>query len=286
MSNFTVDGSVYDNQVRKLETTDPNHADTFNVVFQQLIDNIEYLKQFPNFEKIGNAIKLLDSLYIGNDNNIFGYKADGSYSNLATMEQNDIAKYGDFDIPTVWLMAQNYISLRAQNTPSFQLQDADGKPVGPGRTFFHQGNNCYHFIGFANSEQTLTKNVYQRATLFNSINGQFPPVSWGNNEYTIPRSGVYLFSPRIKITQPVTMDGVLRVRVSIVRASDGATDTSDMADIYYSTAYDTPFLTTNFQYRLSKDDRVSIELRPYNENLTIGTGSSLNIYGLGDVIQL
>ena len=39
MSNFDISGAVFNDQLRMLETTDPAHADMFNALFGQLIQN-------------------------------------------------------------------------------------------------------------------------------------------------------------------------------------------------------------------------------------------------------
>lgn len=39
MSYFDISGAVFNNQLRELETSDPAHADVFNAVFRQLINN-------------------------------------------------------------------------------------------------------------------------------------------------------------------------------------------------------------------------------------------------------
>lgn len=39
MSYFDISGAVFNNQLRELETSDPVHADVFNAVFRQLINN-------------------------------------------------------------------------------------------------------------------------------------------------------------------------------------------------------------------------------------------------------
>lgn len=43
MANFNISNPVFNGQLRKLETTDPNHADTFNTNFRQLIENDQAL---------------------------------------------------------------------------------------------------------------------------------------------------------------------------------------------------------------------------------------------------
>ena len=47
MENFTIkEPREYNEVLRMLESTDPNHADTFNVLFEQLINNDAFLKKF------------------------------------------------------------------------------------------------------------------------------------------------------------------------------------------------------------------------------------------------
>ena len=41
MSNFNVANAIYDKNLRELKITDPGHADTFNPLFKQLINNDE-----------------------------------------------------------------------------------------------------------------------------------------------------------------------------------------------------------------------------------------------------
>ena len=50
MANHEVT-AVYDEEMRMLETTDPNHASVFNKPFGQLLNNTAYLKN----EEIGRA---------------------------------------------------------------------------------------------------------------------------------------------------------------------------------------------------------------------------------------
>ena len=45
MSYFDISGAVFNNQLRELETSDPAHADVFNAVFRQLINNDVALKE-------------------------------------------------------------------------------------------------------------------------------------------------------------------------------------------------------------------------------------------------
>ena len=46
MENFEIkDPPEYNEVLRMLESTDPNHADTFNALFEQLINNDAFLKK-------------------------------------------------------------------------------------------------------------------------------------------------------------------------------------------------------------------------------------------------
>lgn len=44
MESFDIRNPTYSNVMRKLTTSDPGHADTFNPLFQQLLENDEVLK--------------------------------------------------------------------------------------------------------------------------------------------------------------------------------------------------------------------------------------------------
>lgn len=230
------------------------------------------------------SAKAGESVYLKNDTNLFGYLSDGTFGNLATMEQNNIAKIGDFNIPTLWLAAMNYISLRAQNNPSFQLIDAEGNPVDDGRTLYHQGNNSYHLWAFASGSATLTKDVANPITNLTNINKVFPANAYVNGGYTIPRNGMYSHSVTVKLGTAPLAKGV--IRVGIQKVADGVTSISEYADLHYDpTSYATPFLTVSFNAYYSKDDVITLTLEPQNENITIEEGTKLGLYILGDTIQ-
>lgn len=238
-----------------------------------------------------------ESVYMPNDSNLFGYMADGqtkpngdNWLNIGTVEQNSIILLGDFFNffngvgQPLWIEANTYVSMRGQNSPSYQKLDANGNTVDPGRTIKHQGNSSYHFIGFANGDQTLPVNTYSTLNTITTVNLQFPPSSWDGTGYLIPRNGVYAFDVKVKIDQAVTRAGSIRFALYIVH-SDNSTTQSDIVDVDYNGSYATPFKGTSFQYALSLGDRVYIQVKPLTDALTIGNGSQIHIYGLGDTIQ-
>lgn len=48
MANYDVSNPIYNNNIRKLEKSDPAHANIFNPLFQQLLENDECLKKEKN----------------------------------------------------------------------------------------------------------------------------------------------------------------------------------------------------------------------------------------------
>ncbi len=48
MANYDVSNPIYNNNIRKLEKSDPAHANIFNSLFQQLLENDECLKKEKN----------------------------------------------------------------------------------------------------------------------------------------------------------------------------------------------------------------------------------------------
>jgi hypothetical protein len=230
------------------------------------------------------------SLYVANDDNLFGKTSTGGHINIGTVQQNDILQYGDINATIMWLLANNYISLRSPNSPSYQKIDGSGNTVGAGRTIFHQGNSCNHAVVFSTGTDYLTKNSYN--TLFNlptttDINGQFPVNSFDANTglYTIPRAGMYDFDISLKIDTAPPKKGYVRFALYILK-QDGTSVTSDMEDQFYDpTAYGTPFISGQFMYRLSAGDKVAVKIKPLTDDLTVSNGTKLYLYGLGDTIQ-
>lgn len=69
MSNFDISGATFNDQLRMLETTDPVHADVFNALFAQLIQNDVSLRDAASiFAKSKNeqALFLLNLRRTGN----------------------------------------------------------------------------------------------------------------------------------------------------------------------------------------------------------------------------
>lgn len=48
MANFDVSNPVYSNELRMLEKSDPAHANMFNPLFQQLLENDESIKHIKD----------------------------------------------------------------------------------------------------------------------------------------------------------------------------------------------------------------------------------------------
>lgn len=64
MSNFDISTASYNDTMRMLEPSDPCHADTFNVLFGQLLNNDVVLNQTQNsmasgYEDPGLALRLM-----------------------------------------------------------------------------------------------------------------------------------------------------------------------------------------------------------------------------------
>jgi len=64
MSNFDISTASYNDTMRMLEPSDPCHADTFNVLFGQLLNNTVALYQVQNnmasgFDDPGLALRLM-----------------------------------------------------------------------------------------------------------------------------------------------------------------------------------------------------------------------------------
>ncbi|EGO86969.1 hypothetical protein G8S49_01565 [Clostridium botulinum C] len=58
MANFDVSNAKFNREIRKMEVTDPCHADTFNNVFKTLINNdVALNSQYEEFKKEANTIK-------------------------------------------------------------------------------------------------------------------------------------------------------------------------------------------------------------------------------------
>ncbi|MBX6361277.1 MAG: hypothetical protein IRZ03_14495 [Acidobacterium ailaaui] len=260
------------------------------VAFQTLKDRLDdsdarlaEVTDLARFEPNGQqSLTLKESLYIKNDKNLFGYNSDGSSSSIASIEQNDIIKFGDFK-NIAWIAAKDYVAIKAPAMSLTEQVDANGNNITPPRTIYHQGNFCNHAILYCTTgTQNLTKNSVNLISILDTTISAFPSYNVTNNSYIIPRKGVYVINITAKITTTVTATSGL-MRFGIRRNSGGTVTDIDINDqSYSSTAYGTPFLGTTFIYRFNQEDIVSPYLKPLNENITIGLGTKFNIYFLGD----
>ncbi|UOY86789.1 BppU family phage baseplate upper protein [Bacillus glycinifermentans] len=234
------------------------------------------------FEALGQlSLILKGSLYLKNDYNFFGYLSNGDHSNLATMEQNDIAKFGDAKAVT-WLAGKDYVSVRSPKMYLVEKSDEGGNAVTPARTVYHSGNLTNHAIFTAAETQALTKNTKNKLTLLNNISSSFPAGSAtaGTGAYKIPRSGAYFFQFTVRPTALTNANSVIRLGISRVR--NGTTTEMDMQDIVASNAFQTGFYTGTFIYQFNQDDEITPWINPLNEDITIQAGTRYNIYYLGD----
>jgi hypothetical protein len=248
------------------------------------LENI--MNDFFRYEKIGDeSLELLGSLYLKNDKNLFGRKSDGTHANLATMQDNNIAQYGDYAVPVMWFIAMDYFSFRSKGNPTYQQIDDNGNAIGSGRTILHQGNACNHAVVFSSGTQTLFKGVDNNINILNNVNGVFPTGNFVNGVYTIPRAGMYFYDVAVKLGVTPPRQGYIRFVAQITKP-DGSVITSNMEDVLYDPAsYGTPFVSASFMYRHSNDDKVRILVHPLTDDVTIESGTKLYLYGLGDTIQ-
>ena len=284
--NEFVDYAVKEGFIDKLNEwlEDGTFSDLINnQVYGDILEQIEDLRS--RFTSIGDAVETLGSLYVPNDHNLFGRKKDGSYMNIGTVQQNDILQYGDEATRTMWLVAMGYHSLRSPSSPSYQKIDEDGDPVGPGRTILHQGNTGGHLVVFSVGEHPLKKNEYIEMHTLTNVNGCYPPDSYNNFYYKVPRAGMYFFNPIVKLRDEPPARGYLRFGLRIMRAN-GTVTNSDMADVLYDPdVYGTPFISSSFGYRLSTGDQVQVIVKPINHEIVLDEGTKLYLYQLGDTIQ-
>ncbi|PKR86099.1 hypothetical protein [Heyndrickxia camelliae] len=240
------------------------------------------LQNLTRFEALGLlSLIVKGSLYIKNDYNIFGYLSDGvTYSNLATMEQNDIAKLGD-DKARTWIMGKPYVRVMAPSFGLFEAWDSSYNPTTPLRDIYHSGNLTNHALIHQANNQVLTKLASNKMTLGSPVTN-FPSGSvTGGNTYTIPRKGIYLINMTIKVTTAVTLANGY-VRFGISHDVGGTVTDRDFDDESYSNVYNLPFLSTTFMYNFNAGDKVTPFVKPLNEDITIGAGSKFYIYYLGD----
>ncbi|QZA69114.1 tail protein [Bacillus phage 010DV004] len=251
----------------------------------ELKTDVSGLQDLTRFTAVGtNALATKGSLYVKNDDNLFGYLSDGNFTNLATVEQNNIAKLGDTYIST-WLVGKDYVSIKAPSVSVVEQVNSDGSNISPARTMYHQGNFCNHAM-FASTTGSLTLpvNVYTKLTVMDSIVSSFPQGKATGVSYTVPRAGIYTFNVTIKVTTAVTAASGY-IRFALNRDRGGTVTDIDLQDVQYSNAYGTPFLSANFIYKCEAGDILTPEVKPLTEDITIGAGTKCNMYFLGDSIQ-
>lgn len=232
------------------------------------------------YTKLGDALKLISSIYLGNDKNFFAYLSDGTYVNMVTMEQNDIGKLGDYTIPKLWIAARDYVQLRA---PKVELAtelnpDESAKTT---RELFHVGNFCNHVNVFSSGNQTLTKLTNNKLSIMTSIQSSFPSGSFVNNAYTVPRTGIYDICFIAKVTTPLTSPDTY-LRFGISRNRSGTVTDIDLIDDMLSNSYATPFAGKSILYSLNAGDIITPYINPLNEDVTIGSGTKFVVYFKGD----
>lgn len=223
-----------------------------------------------------------DSLYIPNDANIFGYKADGTHLNIGTVQQNDIVQYGDPNVDNLWVESGGYLSIRSAYNPSYQKISSDnlGTPIESGRTLFHVGNMCNHALSSVSSgTQLMTQNTFNYINIAD-INGQFPIGNFNGTDYTIPRSGLYLFDFTVRPSSLANQFSVCRIGHTIDRT--GTPTNYNMKDILMSSAYGTGFYGNTYMKEFAAGDVISPFIYPLTEDIIIQAGTKVNIYFLGD----
>jgi hypothetical protein len=257
------------------------------ITAQDLNDNFSALNSEKPYETVGiGGLKPLESLFLDNDNNLFGYDSQGNLRNIATIQQNDITDLGNPDLVT-WIRAKNYASVRAPKLEIVTQSNPDGTGSVPAREFLHQGNACHHAIfGTSGSgTQTLTQSQRNELSILGSVVSQYPSGSAtsGTGAYVIPRNGVYMINIVAKISTAITQtNSYLRFGIKEVDGATSNVSYYDMEDKLASSSYGTPFIGCNFMYPLGVGDVITPFVNPLNENLTIGAGTKFNVYFMGD----
>jgi hypothetical protein len=259
------------------ESTPQGLKDNFSPLVSHKVNNTDIL-----YEKVGtDGIKFKSSLYLNNDDNIFGYDAEGNPHNLATVQQNNIVDFGNPDM-NIWIRAKDYYSIRAPRAEIVTQSNPDGTAAVSARELYHVGNMANHTILFASGgTQTLTRNAVNLISILDNNVSTFPVGNVSGASYTIPRKGVYMFSITAKVTAPLTAENSY-LRFGIRQKRAGVNTDIALQDVLASNSYATPFLGANFMYLFNKGDVITPWIKPLNEDITIGAGSMFNIYYLGD----
>lgn len=219
------------------------------------------------------------SLYLRNDNNFFGYKNDGTPSSLATMEQNNIAKFGDYDVDA-WIAALNAVSVRAPKLTVATELRSDGTAINT-REAYHEGNLSNHAMCVLSSNINLLQNT--RTKLSNmTVNSQHPLDSCasGSGAYTVPRSGVYMINMTARPVSLANAQSVLRFGLS--KTTGGVESFYDIADVFASSAWGSGFYNASFMFKASAGDVLAPFVNSLNEAITLQAGTKFNIYYLGN----
>lgn len=186
MANLTGSSKAFKNTLRKLETTDPKHPDTWNPNYQTLIDNDAYLKQFAD-EVVGaragkaNLAKRMDELASSvagqseeADNNKVGvllYALQmAALANMGVQSLKEVAQQqGEFVIANRGLVRGCTAS--KSETATRNLNFTEGVCFAQGRAFSVSGTNNAASVPSNPTRAAVTVRAY----LFQNSNGMWRP---------------------------------------------------------------------------------------------------------------
>jgi hypothetical protein len=244
---------------------------------------IKNLSNLTRFEALGLlAMIAKGSVYLKNDQNLFGYLKDGiTASNIATVEDNDIVRFGD-EKTRAWIMGKDYVSIRSPKLELVEQWNSSYVGTTPTRTVYHSGNSTNHALFNVVGTQTLTQNTVNKLSIMNTIVSQFPSgnATSGTGAYKIPRSGVYVFQFTVRPTD--ITNSISLIRLGLSKLTGGSSTDITGLDIMATSSYSTGFYGGTFMYPFDKDDIVSPWINPLTENVTIQAGTKFNLYYLGD----
>lgn len=230
MANLTGSPKAFKNTLRKLETTDPKHPDTWNPNYQTLIDNDAYLKQFADEVAGARAGKAdlatrMDELagsVAGQseeaDNNKVGvllYALQmAGLANSGVQNLRDVAQQqGEFVIANRGLI-QGCIASKS-TTATRNLNFTEGVCFAQGRAFSVRGTDNAASVPSNPSSAAMTAHVY----LFQDTSGSWrPAVTPGDTD--VPEGAITLYQLTIPAgstdaTDPnlsrVSLTGVRRI---------------------------------------------------------------------------
>jgi hypothetical protein len=228
------------------------------------------------YDKVGNAASFNSSVYLPNNDNLFGYDSTGSLRSIATVQDNDIMDFGNTSLIT-WIRGKDYVSLRTPKVEIVTQSNSDGTAAVPARELYHVGNSAHHaMLQCTTGTQTLTQNAVNLLTALNLAVSSFPSGALSANNYTIPRTGIYSLEFTAKVTTALTaVNSYLRFGVS--RNRGGTVTDIDIKDILASSSYGTPFIGTETMMLFNAGDIITPWIKPLNENVTIGAGSKFNV---------